>query len=170
MKRQTNEKVQEEKYTELPKEENSCNKCWNSYKTDLKGPTAPRYHEYYISENVYIVEDNFKNIILCKVARCPNCGNLKRDSNGVALLFHLGGNNGKYGLRDYKNWELLKKYHISFDQLEGAVIDWPSRKTIVLDPKNGLKYYNVLDPLPEESFTEYAKRYGIMCKNAGRWL
>ena len=83
------QETQEEKYTELPKEENSCNKCWNAYKTDLKGPTAPRYHEYYISENVYIAEDNFKNTILCKVARCPNCGDIKRDENLRPLIYKL---------------------------------------------------------------------------------
>lgn len=166
MKENTKEQKQEEKFTELPKEKNSCNKCWNSYKTDLTGPIAPRHHEYYFSDTVYIFDEG-KQKELCKCARCPNCGDLKRDSMGRVLLFRLVGN---YGQRDYRNWELLKKYRITFDQLERAVVDWPKNKTIVLDPKNGLKYYNILDPLPEETFIEYAKRYRNMCQKAGRLL
>lgn len=155
------------KSTILPKEENSCSKCWNTYSTEQTGDIAPRFHSYYFSENVYLTFPNKQQKILCQVARCPNCGNIKRDKDNMILFYKLNGN---YGQRDYRNWDLLKENNITISQLERALIDWPAKKIIVLDPAKGLKYDNSLEPRKNETFTQYAYRYLYECKKANKWL
>lgn len=157
----------EQKFTILERQENSCIKCWNRCSTEETGNFAPRHHFYYISENVYITLPNKEQKILCQVARCPNCGDIKRDENMRILFYQL---NGTYGKRDYKYWELLRETGITEQQLEQALIDWPTKKNIVLDPEKGLKYNNELEPRSDETFTQYAYRYLWECKKANKWL
>ena len=157
----------EQKFTILERQENSCLKCWNRCSTEETGNFAPRHHFYYISENVYLVGENKKQEIICQIARCPNCGDIKRDENSMILFYKLSGN---YGKRDYRNWEILKQYGISGKELENALIAWPPKKNIVLDPSKGLKYDNSLEPRDNETFTQYAYRYLYECKKANKWL
>lgn len=156
----------EQKFTILEFQENSCRKCWNRCSTEETGNFAPRHHFYYISENVYLVGENKRQEIICQIARCPNCGDIKIDG-GRILFYKL---NGKFGQRNYNYWKILKQYGIAVQELEQALIAWPPKKSIVLDPAKNLKYSNELEPRSDETFTQYAYRYLYECKKANKWL
>lgn len=72
------EQGEEIKTTILPMPPEGCMACWNMPLTADDSQTAPRAHGTVASLPVHLVENSGKVTIVCYVARCMNCGHVKR--------------------------------------------------------------------------------------------
>lgn len=145
---QTNIEQQEVKKNELY----GCNKCWSNY---IITKNKELTKNMYIMENIYFSLPQQNQVIAGRVMRCQTCGDYKKVA-GKIFIFNY-------------NYALLRDCGVSLEDIRKALQSWPIDKRIVLDPSKELKYNN-FEPKPNETFTEYRKRYNAMVKKLGKYI
>lgn len=116
------EKKTDEKTTILPFEEGlSCRACWNKEKTADNGPLAPRAHGVVASLPIHLIELDGKVTLVCYVARCVECGFIKRYGYEPGI-YKLNGMRPDFGVA---YWDEIKRNRIDPDKFIQAILDAP---------------------------------------------
>ena len=118
----TNEKKTDEKTTILPFDEGwSCRACWNKELTADRGPLAHRAHGIVISMPVHLTGIDGKHTLICYVAKCAECGFVKR-YGAIPGIYKLNGMRADFGVA---YWPEIKQNRIDPDKFIQAVLDAP---------------------------------------------
>lgn len=121
--RETKRKMEngEENTTILPFSNWSCMACWNKPLTAENGPTAPRAHGVSVSLPVHLTWLDGKVTLVCYVARCVECGFIKR-YGAMPGIYKLNGMRADFGVA---YWDEIKRNRIDPDKFIQAVLDSP---------------------------------------------
>jgi ferredoxin-like protein FixX len=141
--------IQEIKTTILPQNEWSCRACWNKEKTAETGQMAPRAHGIVVSVPVHLIELNGNQTLVCYVAKCMECGYVRR----------YGLNPGIYKFNGTKTdcnvhyWPEIRRNYINPDDFIQAILEY-GKGPVWLDSRNGLKRAE-----PEEKWKQVIERW-----------
>ena len=140
---------QETKTTILPHNEWSCRACWNKEKTADSGSMAPRAHGVAVSVPVHLIELNGNKTLVCYVAKCMECGYVKRYGLNLGI-YKLNGSKPDFNVQ---YWPEIRRNHINPDDFIQAILDY-GKGPVWIDARNGL-----LPAEPEEEAAQIIKRW-----------